>query len=71
MEKGAFPLGTDLGAGIHTKGTVHSLHFLISMESLRDIILGLGNSYLTGDLCIPWFSTNDHFRTVILILPIT
>lgn len=71
MGKGACPLGTDLGTGIYTKGTVHSLHFLSSTESLRDIILGLGDSYLTGDLCIPWFSTNDHFRIVIPILPIT
>lgn len=50
MGKGAFLLGTDLGAGIYTKGTVHSLHFLVSTESLRDIIVGLCNSYLIGDL---------------------
>lgn len=43
----AFLLGTDLGAGIYTKGTVHSLHFLVSMKSLTEIILGLCRS-----LCI-------------------
>jgi len=62
MGKGAFLLGTDLEAGIYTKGTAHSLHFLVNKESVRDIILGLCNSLLTGDLRIQWSSINDYFR---------
>lgn len=46
----------------YTKGTVHRWHFLVNKDNLRDIVLGLHNSYPFGDLCTQWSSTNDYFR---------
>lgn len=45
-----------------TKETVLCWYFLVNMESLRETVPGLHNSYSFGNLCMQWSSPNDCFR---------